>query len=175
MDSVLVYDTHHEQPLAVIKGLHLCTLNDAAWSPDGHALFVCSTDGFLSIVRFAPGELGQVYHHAPAPAMVSSPPSPVRLLPAPVRKPLPPCEPGPVTEFMVPPPTKRTKTVCEAVVSPPEDQATCKRPLDEDALGVGAAVHRLSLSQEVEQVDNNAVVPPLKKMKKRVQPVLLST
>lgn len=60
-DSVLIYDTHHDVPLSVVRGLHYSNLADATWSQDGHSLLVCSTDGYLSILRFAPGELGKVY------------------------------------------------------------------------------------------------------------------
>jgi hypothetical protein len=60
-DTVFVYDTYHQHPLSIISGLHYSTLNDATWSQDGHTLIVCSTDGFLSIIRFKLGELGEVY------------------------------------------------------------------------------------------------------------------
>jgi hypothetical protein len=60
-DSVLVYDTYHAHPLAILSGLHYCNLVDAAWSDNGRTLFVCSTDGYVSIVQFEDGELGRVY------------------------------------------------------------------------------------------------------------------
>jgi chromatin assembly factor 1 subunit B len=66
-DSVLIYDTHHDVPLSVVRGLHYSNLADATWSQDGHSLIVCSTDGYLSILRFAPGELGKVYTPPPLP------------------------------------------------------------------------------------------------------------
>ena len=59
-DSVLVYDTHHPVPLAVASGLHCTGLTDAAWSADGRTLFVTSTDGYVSVLSFADGELGRV-------------------------------------------------------------------------------------------------------------------
>jgi hypothetical protein len=66
-DSVLIYDTHHDVPLSIVRGLHYSNLADATWSQDGHSLVVCSTDGYLSILRFAPGELGKVYTPPPPP------------------------------------------------------------------------------------------------------------
>ena len=60
-DSVLVYDTYHPAPLAVASGLHCTGLTDAAWSDDGRTLFVTSTDGYVSVLSFADGELGRVY------------------------------------------------------------------------------------------------------------------
>ena len=56
--SVLVYDTQHPYPLAKIGGFHLACINDATWSSDGRLLTVCSSDGYLSFVRFAEGSLG---------------------------------------------------------------------------------------------------------------------
>jgi hypothetical protein len=69
-DAVLVYDTFHTNPLAIVSGLHYCNLVDAAWSDDGRTLFVCSTDGYVSIVQFDDGELGQVYVPPPTVAGV---------------------------------------------------------------------------------------------------------
>ena len=60
-DSVLVYDTVHAQPMAVARGLHYAHLTDATWSSDGRRLVVCSSDGYISVLNFANGELGQVY------------------------------------------------------------------------------------------------------------------
>lgn len=61
LDSVLVYDTHHSCPLAVLQGLHYSGLTDCCWSEDGMNLMICSSDGYISIVNFAHGELGEVY------------------------------------------------------------------------------------------------------------------
>jgi chromatin assembly factor 1 subunit B len=60
-DSVLVYDTCQAKPLSIARGLHYANLADATWSADGLNLVVCSTDGYISIISFAPGELGDVY------------------------------------------------------------------------------------------------------------------
>lgn len=59
IDTVLIYDTLHDQPLAVARGLHYAGLTDAAWSADGMTLFVTSSDGYVSILSFANGELGE--------------------------------------------------------------------------------------------------------------------
>lgn len=47
------------------RGLHYAGLTDAAWSNDGKTLFVTSSDGYISILSFGNGELGDVYE-APA-------------------------------------------------------------------------------------------------------------
>ena len=60
-DAVLVYDTHQDSPLAMARGLHYGGLTDAAWSADGKTLFVTSSDGYVSILSFGDGELGEVY------------------------------------------------------------------------------------------------------------------
>ena len=55
------YDTHHNRPIAMARGLHYAGLTDAAWSADGRTLFVTSSDGYISILSFGLGELGNVY------------------------------------------------------------------------------------------------------------------
>eukprot|EP00554_Chaetoceros_debilis_P009423 CAMPEP_0194101434 /NCGR_PEP_ID=MMETSP0150-20130528/2137_1 /TAXON_ID=122233 /ORGANISM="Chaetoceros debilis, Strain MM31A-1" /LENGTH=967 /DNA_ID=CAMNT_0038788045 /DNA_START=209 /DNA_END=3109 /DNA_ORIENTATION=- len=60
-DSILIYDTFHSQPLCVARGLHYAGLTDCSWTADGKHLVVCSTDGYISIVSFEDGELGEVY------------------------------------------------------------------------------------------------------------------
>jgi len=61
LDSILIYDTHHTAPLSVLQGLHYSGLTDCCWSSDGLNLMVCSSDGYISIVNFAEGELGKAY------------------------------------------------------------------------------------------------------------------
>lgn len=61
VDSVLIYDTYHSRPLCIARGLHYAGLTDCSWSSDGRNLVVCSTDGYVSILSFAEGELGEVY------------------------------------------------------------------------------------------------------------------
>lgn len=60
-DTVLLYDTYHNHPLAMARGLHYAGLTDATWSTDGRTLFVTSSDGYVSILSFGAGELGDVY------------------------------------------------------------------------------------------------------------------
>eukprot|EP01041_Mallomonas_annulata_P001666 gene1666-3220_t len=59
LSAVLIYDTQHFAPLARITGCHLATINDVAWSSDGHMLSFCSSDGYVSFVRFEEGSLGE--------------------------------------------------------------------------------------------------------------------
>mmetsp|Transcript_30108 Transcript_30108/g.60744 ORF Transcript_30108/g.60744 Transcript_30108/m.60744 type:complete len:676 (-) Transcript_30108:104-2131(-) len=61
-DTILIYDTYQDRPLSMACGLHYAGLTDAAWSADGQTLFVTSSDGYVSILSFANGELGEVYH-----------------------------------------------------------------------------------------------------------------
>ena len=55
-----VYDTHHAAPLVVCKNLHYAGLTDAAWSPDGRKLMVTSSDGYVTLLTFENGELGEL-------------------------------------------------------------------------------------------------------------------
>lgn len=57
--SVYLYDTQHCFPLAKFRGLHYAPINDVAWSGDGRVLVLCSSDGYLSFVRFKAGALGE--------------------------------------------------------------------------------------------------------------------
>lgn len=156
-DTVLIYDTHHRQPLSIIRGLHYAHLMDATWSADGHALVVCSNDGYLSIINFAVGELGKVYqqpveiaHPATAPASTAS---------------LPPCEPGPVAVLQTRP-AKKVKLMVpmkdeELVETSDPPSAVSKRSADEAMAGVD----KLTLTDADAQ----------KKKKKRIQPILLQS
>jgi chromatin assembly factor 1 subunit B len=59
VSSVLIYDTQHPHPIARIGGLHWACINDAAWSSDGLLLTVCSSDGYLTFIRFSEGAFGE--------------------------------------------------------------------------------------------------------------------
>ena len=59
-DSVYVYDTYHVAPLSVMKGLHYAGLTDVAWTGDGRGLLVSSSDGYVSLIGFEEGELGEI-------------------------------------------------------------------------------------------------------------------
>ena len=43
-DTVAVYDTGADAPVAFVSGLHYATITDAAWSPCGLKLVVSSSD-----------------------------------------------------------------------------------------------------------------------------------
>jgi chromatin assembly factor 1 subunit B len=196
---VLVYDTYQSKPLAVVRGLHYANLADATWSADGMHLVVCSTDGYISIVSFAPGELGQVYTPPVSaaatnlstssipkptankePAAVTPVLNPVKTVLQQPRQEilLPPCEPGESATIEAPP-AKRVKvritpTLVSASVSDVQPSSSAKRPADDDAEHVGQAVDKLSLNTAGTAAATAAdEVKP--KKKKRIQPTLLST
>ena len=51
-------DTDETEPICYVAGIHLASITDCAWSPDGRVLVVTSTDGFASVVAFDEDELG---------------------------------------------------------------------------------------------------------------------
>ena len=59
ISSIMIYTTQYEHPVARFGGLHLACINDATWSADGRMLVVCSSDGYLSFLRFSEGTLGE--------------------------------------------------------------------------------------------------------------------
>jgi chromatin assembly factor 1 subunit B len=56
--QVLIYDTQQLDPVTRISGIHYEPINDLAWSEDGLALIVASTDGFCSVITFDAEALG---------------------------------------------------------------------------------------------------------------------
>ena len=155
LDTVLIYDTHHTQPLAIIQGLHYANLTDAAWSACGHNLMVSSTDGYLSIVTFAPGELGTVYQTAPTTSSTTV--KPLEIAPTEVH--LPPCEDdeqGTNEVVLEAPPRKKAKVTVE---EEPQEEVVVEQ-----------AVTQLSLTTPQDEQEQ----PPQKK-KKRIQPMLLTS
>jgi len=60
LTAVYVYDTQHAYPLARVGGLHFACINDATWSADGRMLTVCSSDGYLTFIKFREGALGEL-------------------------------------------------------------------------------------------------------------------
>jgi chromatin assembly factor 1 subunit B len=179
LDSVLIYDTHHTQPLSILRGLHYAGLTDCCWSQDGLNLIVSSTDGYISIVNFEPGELGQVYQPPITEEVVETVKEEERsklLLPS--LPTLPPCEPGQATVLEGPPAkrAKKTRITPTLISSSPVSTTTTvvagnttttnntaeKRPICETD-SVGAAVTKLSLGGEQP------------KKKKRIQPLLISS
>jgi len=157
-DSVLIYDTVHTSPLAVMRGLHYANLTNGVWSADGQSLVVSSTDGYLSLVRFGPGELGEVYMRpteqvTTTQATVSATPVSEEIscsappVPAPTTV-LPPCE-------------QYTKTVLEG------------RPAKKAKRITPTCIKRKTDDVAVPSVQDLSLVEP--KKKKRIQPTLLTT
>eukprot|EP01035_Chromulina_nebulosa_P020755 gene20755-26911_t len=58
ISTIYIYDTQHSHPIARLNGCHFAAINDACWTPDGNMLIVCSSDCYVTFVRFEPGELG---------------------------------------------------------------------------------------------------------------------
>ena len=195
LDSVLVYDTHHDQPLSVSRGLHYAGLTDCCWSEDGLNLMVCSTDGYISILSFQDGELGPVYtppveataqdeesarRSSTAPTISEvkvAQKSTSHVVVAPENLPvIAPCEAG-QTAVLEGPPAKRAKTrIAPTLVMAPGSESgqmtPAKRSLASDAEQVGDAVNKLSLGSAAE-ASSSTDVKPVKK-KKRIQPLLVS-
>ena len=191
LDSILIYDTHHSSPLSIVRGLHYAGLTDCTWSKDGHSLMVCSTDGYISILNFSQGELGQVYTPPVAavePKETTTPPAAV-LVEAPTETPMiPPCEPGSSATTLSAPPTKKAKTrITPTLISTPplvdhkeeneinkpmeqQQLASAKRAIHVETETVGAAVTKMSLSSDAAADEEKP-----KKKKKRIQPVLISS
>jgi hypothetical protein len=190
-DSVIIYDTIHDQPLAVARGLHYANIVDASWTADGHTLMVCSTDGYISILRFSLGELGDVYHPpgSDPPCMTSSPPCP-RGVQSQTR--IPPCEPG--SAIVQVPPRKKTRITPSRVIAAAAPAVMLKdEPTKEsyhgsttnhkrtasEAVMMAGAVHKLSLVESTDTntalLDDDVTTPPpqVKKQKKRIQPIQL--
>lgn len=147
-DSIVIYDTHHKEPLALISGLHYANLTDAAWTADGHSLVVSSSDGYVTLVRFARGELGvpREVEKSPenCPLVQSTAAALNKVLRVDDSKPpiVPPTEPGPM-ELADSRPSKKAK--------------------------VNFA--ESSLPQKRDTKEPNLLVP---KKKKRIQPVLMA-
>lgn len=121
LDSILIYDTHHAAPLSVLQGLHYSGLTDCCWSSDGLNLMVCSSDGYISIVNFADGELGKVYNSPTLKDDVISSTTDSHLngcpraeqtieeLPPIELSPLPPCDQDPSQAVLVAPAAKKAR------------------------------------------------------------------
>lgn len=59
LNEILIYDTNHVEPVAIVNNLHYTPLTDLSWSSDGTMLMVSSTDGFCSYVSIDQGLLGE--------------------------------------------------------------------------------------------------------------------
>ena len=167
IDTVYIYDTFQLEPLCIVKGLHYAGLTDATWTDDGLNLIITSSDGYLSILSFEEGELGNVYEkleklNMPAKKEVSSPVlnnSPTRFVPTT----LPPCALGESTEVEVPS-AKRMK-----MISPPSssiDLVAVNEQLEKSFIGHSKA--------EIvpETCDSTAIeIPCAKRVKMASSPV----
>ena len=147
---------------------------------------VCSTDGYVSILSFDQGELGQVYESPPElntstvrpslPISCSVPDSKAST-PTPALSLVAPCEPG--TALIVEPSSKRIKTApvdgCDRGDYFDLDVrvVASRKKHEPDCIG---AVHKLSLEITTTKHAYVSVVDgavPAKK-KKRIQPTLLA-
>ena len=155
-DSILVYDTVHAAPLAVMRGLHYANLTNATWSPDGHSLVVSSSDGYVTLVRFSSGELGEVYERP-----VVAPPVEAATETT--------TTPEPIVSVPRPP------VVAPATVLPPVEQGTTivleGRPAKKVKRITPMCIKRKT--EDMPSVQDLSLVEP--KKKKRIQPVLMST
>lgn len=152
-DAILIYDTVHSVPLAILKGLHYANLTDAVWSSDGHSLVVSSTDGYVSLVRFAAGELGEVYE-APVPPKVPLETTTTTTTEDCV---VSSCRPSQAQPLLIPPCEQGTATVLEG------------RPAKKLKRITPTCLTKRK--EEVPSVEDLSLVEP--KKKKRVQPTLL--
>jgi len=67
-NAIMFYDTQQVAPWGRVSNVHYTGLTDLAWSPCGNILFASSSDGYCSIVSFAPGEIGELYSEETAPS-----------------------------------------------------------------------------------------------------------
>lgn len=70
--SVFIYDTQHHYPIVTVSGIHYATINDATWSADGSLLIVCSSDGYVTFIKFPSGELGDLLPDDQVPTCVKA-------------------------------------------------------------------------------------------------------
>ena len=162
-DTVLIYDTHHDRPLCIARGLHYAGLTDCTWSVDGRQLIVSSTDGYLSILSFDENEFGQIYTPpkavGPTSTELATPKVGEAAKPVQASSPrIPPCEPG-QTASIEARPAKRAKTrITPTLISAPA-QAEKETTVPVPATGETKA-------------DKGDGQP--KPKKKRIQPTLVS-
>ena len=65
VNGILIYDTQHHFPLAVVKNSHYAPMTDATWVSDGSALIATSMDGYVTVICFPDNELGTSPVHPP--------------------------------------------------------------------------------------------------------------
>jgi chromatin assembly factor 1 subunit B len=201
VDSVLVYDTHHNRPLALVKGLHYAALTDCCWSPDGKDLILCSSDGYVSLVHFADGELGELYEPPKVQEVFSDSLAVTNdLLSENLPRefaPLPRCEPSNNKGVIEAPPAKRAKktrivpvllsslptmssSVTTATTVQDSNKGQHQDPVSREISPAKRTAEqqwdnetdRMGLAVTKLSLDSNTVQPP--KKKKRIQPTLIS-
>lgn len=184
-DSILVYDTHHTRPLSVVRGLHYAGLSDCQWSTDGMKLVVSSIDGYVSIISFEHGELGEVYGRAALPQSIAagslaSPTSvqsplqsqntnvnassitkPTALSfskPKDAPVPIPPCEPGQSATIEAPPSKRAKKTrITPTLISAPLASTATGADNDAQAASKAPVVPSKRSADELLEHDANTV------------------
>ena len=186
-DCVVIYDTVSTHPLAYVSGLHYANFTDGAWSANGHDLLVSSSDGYVSLIHFEPGELGTPLR---ASSSMSSVSSFRQTVPTATPVPLPPCDPGPV-QLPTHRPAKKVKVVVGpetpdtqdgANPSPSQPQAEQEdHPMDQDS---PSSPNVTTNPPEEEESGRKRLDPPppepqplaaqaIQKKKKRIQPTLV--
>ena len=182
-DCVVIYDTVSTHPLAYVSGLHYANFTDGAWSANGHDLLVSSSDGYVSLIHFEPGELGTPLRASSS--SLSSVSSFRQTVPTATPVPLPPCDPGPV-QLPTHRPAKKAKVVVVpetpdtqdgANPSPPSQPPQPEdHPMDQDSPNVTT-----DHPPEEEESGRKRLDPPpqplaaqaIQKKKKRIQPTLV--
>jgi WD40 repeat protein len=81
IDTVFIYDTEHEEPIAAFQDGHYDRMTDLAFSQDGKKLAISNADGYVSFILFEDGELGEPldldhYERIMKPAMEARIPKP---------------------------------------------------------------------------------------------------
>ena len=71
LDAVLIYDTQHTRPIAIMENVHFAQLTDLAWAADGRTLVCSSADGYCTLCMFDEGELGVEMPREKLPAVFS--------------------------------------------------------------------------------------------------------
>jgi len=204
LDSILIYDTHHDAPLSVLNGLHYSGLTDCCWSSDGMNLMVCSSDGYISMINFNHVDLGPVYLPPPSTSDVSFSKSGAvslkykpEVLPPVEQPPLPPCENDDQPATIVPPPAKKAKTritptllstsvsssskTPERRLAPTSASATAttttKIVTAKRAISETEVVGEAVTKLSLDHVNDNQIndAGKPKKKKKRIQPLLVSS
>ena len=148
LDTIYVYDTFHSRPLAVAKGLHYAGLTDCTWSADGHKLMVTSTDGYVSMLIFQAGELGEIYKDEKKTAV----------------------------QMMNTTEQECNKNNQEEVVRPTTNDQHIMNPNSQESSTVAYVYpSKVHFEDNIIKVDANPVDEPMKKkLKKRIQPLLVS-